>query len=170
MKRLLSSVACSLILLCLCAVVIPPVPTQAAQDVQAVPSLSKEGLQALIRNTGNRVVVINFFASWCPPCREELPQLIAMRKEYSAEQVDILGISLDSSSEALNTFAAAQGFNYPVYRDDGSIAQEMGLNSIPFNIVLSGTGKLVYGGPGLINKEMLKEYIDMALEQKTANN
>ena len=170
MKRLLSPAIFGLALFFLCTVTILPAPAQAAQDVQSVPTLTKEGLQTLIRDTGNRVVVINFFASWCPPCREELPELIALRAEYPAEQVDVLGISLDSSSQALDTFAAKQGFNYPVYRDDGSIAQAMGLGSIPFNVVLSGTGSLVYSGPGMINKELLKEYIEMARKQGNAGN
>ena len=165
MKRLLSSFACGLVLFCLCVVSVLSAPAQAAQNASPVPVISMEGLHSLLRETGNRVVVINFFASWCPPCREELPELIALRTEYSTQQVDIIGISLDSSSEALNAFAARQGFNYPVFMDDGSIAREMGLTSIPFNVVLNGAGTIVYSGPGMISHALLKKYIDTALGQ-----
>ena len=122
-----------------------------------------EGLDGLLQKTGDKVVIINFFATWCPPCREELPELIALRKEYPAQQLDIIGISLDSNSAALDVFAATQGFNYPVFRDDGSIARGLGLGSIPFNIILNGSGEIVYGGPGMLDQKMLKEQIDTAL-------
>ena len=164
MKRLLSCFVCGLVLLCLCAASILPAPARAAEEARPVPTLSMEGLHTLLQATGNRVVVINFFASWCPPCREEVPELIALRKEYPAQQVDIIGISLDSNSAALNAFAARQGFNYPVFMDDGSIARELGVGSIPLNIVLDGAGTLIYSAPGMISKEELKGRIDAALK------
>ncbi len=104
-----------------------------------------------------KLVFINFFATWCPPCREEIPELISIRKAYPADKVVIVGISLDSDRGKLESFAEAMNFNYPVYLAEPDVPALFGISSIPFNLLYDKTGKLVAGGPGMVGKEDLEE-------------
>src|SRR5690606_25202841 len=74
-----------------------------------------------------KVVLINFWATWCAPCRIEIPDLIELQSEYGTDKLMVVGISLDHDGpETVRRFADEVGFNYPILLDEGDVAMQFG--------------------------------------------
>jgi thiol-disulfide isomerase/thioredoxin len=71
------------------------------------------GVEVKLSSFKGKIVMLNFWATWCPPCKVEIPDLIALQKEYSEDLV-ILGVSIDDTPEQLKPFAAEYHVNYPL--------------------------------------------------------
>ena len=114
------------------------------------------------------VVVLEFWATWCPPCREAVPELNALYAKYRDRGVVILGISVDSGGEApvpVDAFVKEHGILYPVVLDDGTVNPRYGVSSIPALFIIDREGKIAarHAGflPGLA--EHLSKEIDRLL-------
>ncbi len=92
----------------------------------------------------NKVIVINFWATWCPPCRHEIPDLINLYEKYK-DKILLVGVSLDREKIALIKFMEKYKFNYPIIHDSNFRLQELygGVYSIPTTIVINREGKIV---------------------------
>jgi len=113
-----------------------------------------------------KVVVLNFFATWCEPCREEIPGLVNLRRHYPVDKVAILGISLDENPALVPPFVGKYGINYPVKMASADVLRMFNIRSVPHNTVYDVAGRLVANQPGLIAEEDFKDAIDQLLEQK----
>jgi len=103
--------------------------------------LSSEQLSTVVTESSSRVVVVNFWATWCGPCRQEFPALMSLRDKYSPEDLLLVGISLDYNADAVKFFSDRVGFNYPVYLDAGDIASAYNVTAIP-RLLVFADGKL----------------------------
>ncbi|MEI3479665.1 MAG: TlpA disulfide reductase family protein [Bilophila sp.] len=103
----------------------------------------------IVKENKGKLVFINFFATRCPPCREELPELIDLRKDYPADKVVIVSVSLDTDRQKLESFVEGMDFTYPVYMAEPDVGPLFGISSIPFNLLYDAAGKLVAAGPGI---------------------
>lgn len=133
------------------------------------PAFAKESMTAtellnMISNAKEKqVVLVNFYASWCPPCREEIPHLIQLRKKFASDKVLIIGINLDKSQEIMNAFDKEYKINYPTFHDMGSIQSTYRINAVPFTLVYSKSGKPIYAQAGFADEETLEEAITYGL-------
>ena len=97
-----------------------------------------------------KVVLVDFWATWCGPCREELPNVLAVYNKYHAKGFEIIGISLDQDENALRSFIKEKGVVWPLYFDgkgwDSKLGQKYGINSIPMTFLLDQEGKIVAKG------------------------
>lgn len=93
----------------------------------------------------NKVVILNFFATWCPPCRSEIPDFIELMKEYGDKGFVIIGIAINRGSiDELRDFASEFSINYPVLIDDGLVSEEYGhVSSIPTTFVIDKERNIV---------------------------
>ncbi len=90
-----------------------------------------------------RVVVLNFFADWCPPCRREIPDFIELESAYRDKGASIIGIALVGPQDARD-FAEKFGINYPVLIDDGKTSNAYGsIRAIPTTFVIDKKGRIV---------------------------
>ena len=90
-----------------------------------------------------KVVILDFFASWCPPCRLEIPDFIELEKSYGDKGFAMIGVALVKAGEA-KEFAGKMGINYPVLVDDGKVAEIYGpIRSIPTTFIIDKSGKVV---------------------------
>ena len=90
-----------------------------------------------------KVIILDFFASWCPPCKMEIPDFIALEKAYSDKGFAMIGVALVSAVEARG-FAGKMGINYPVLVDDGKASEIYGpIRSIPTTFIIDKNGKIV---------------------------
>ena len=122
-------------------------------------------LSEISRHQG-KVVVLNFFATWCAPCREEIPGLVNLRRHYPVDKVTILGISVDEEQALLPPFVGKYGINYPVKMASMDVLRMFNIRSVPHNTVYDATGHLAANQPGFITEEDFKAFIDQLLEQK----
>jgi thiol-disulfide isomerase/thioredoxin len=99
-----------------------------------------------------KVVLVNFWATWCPPCREEIPALIALQDKYK-DHLQIIGVAQDSGNvEEVRTFATAHGMNYPTVLSTPEIEKLFpGVYALPTTFVLDRDGKLAQKHVGLLN-------------------
>lgn len=94
-----------------------------------------------------QVVVLNFWASWCAPCREEIPDFVSLRTQYRPRGVEFVGIAVDNSANVAQ-FLQHQPVNYPLLIGEGaahSLARQLGDSSgaLPYTIVLDRAGNIV---------------------------
>jgi cytochrome c biogenesis protein CcmG, thiol:disulfide interchange protein DsbE len=102
-----------------------------------------------------KVVIINFWATWCPPCRAEIPELIALQSKYK-DTLQIIGISQDSGSlEEVRQFAREHGMNYPIVMSTPEIEKLFpGIYALPTSFILDHDGRMAQKHIGQLNASL----------------
>lgn len=113
-----------------------------------------------------KIVILDFWATWCSPCRASIPDLISLKKDYKND-LEIIGISLDGITRGGATksdvfpFISQYGINYPVVHGDEKIIMDYGgIQSIPTSFVIDQKGNIVASHIGLVSKSDYKKEID----------
>jgi thiol-disulfide isomerase/thioredoxin len=111
-----------------------------------------------------KVVLINFWATWCPPCREEIPEMIALANKYKGN-LQIIGISMDDDPPAeVRAFARANNMNYPIVMGSDKLSEEYGgVDALPTTFVLDTNGRVVQKHMGLYPPEVYDREIHALL-------
>ncbi|MCX7895265.1 MAG: TlpA family protein disulfide reductase [Thermoanaerobaculum sp.] len=114
------------------------------------------------------VVVLNFWATWCGPCRMELPELQKLYNELGGKGLMVLAISVDHYRAAVPSFIQRMRLSLPVYFIDPVTERSLGIGTIPFTLVLDKEGKAVRAYPGYSQEGMrdLKELATELLAEK----
>ena len=133
---------------------------------ETLPSLNLAGLTDLLAKNKGTVVMLNFLATWCPPCRVEIPELIKTSKAYADKGVVIISLSVDEDAAPVLPFVKKMGMDYPVYLAGRDITRAYQISSIPHNAFYAKDGTLVLSEPGMADESMLKMVIDKLLSQK----
>lgn len=113
-----------------------------------------------------RIIVVNFWATWCPPCREEMPGFERLSRKFAAKGVQFVGISIDSV-EKVRSFAAEAGITYPLLIGDAAafdLVRGLGNPSqgLPFTIILDRTGAPLRLKLGRMSEDDLSDFLTRA--------
>ena len=111
---------------------------------------SDSGKRITRSNFGGRVLVLNFWATWCPPCIEELPSLDEMQRQLSSKGIVVVGVSVDKNEKQYKDFLKRARVSFQTSRDpDASISSEYGTFKYPETYVINANGEVVakYIGP-----------------------
>ena len=112
-----------------------------------------------------QVVMLDFWASWCPPCRDEAPTLGTVYDEYRDLGVEFVGINLWDNAGDADVFLQEQGHGYPNGVDEGGrIAISYGVRGIPEKFFIDQDGKIVRKFSGPVNADRLREILDSLLD------
>ena len=133
-----------------------------------------DGKDATLKQYKGKVVLVNFWATWCDPCFVEIPWLIEMQQKYEAKGFTILGVSMDEEGKsAVVPFLAKERFNvngqklpmnYPIVIGNDEVADKFGgLLGYPTSFLISRDGKIVKKVQGLISYEELTKAIESQL-------
>ena len=124
-------------------------PTSARKVPETLPGISLPDADGRVRQLTDwkgRPLLINFWATWCEPCRREIPLLRSLRHEHAAERLEVIGIAIDSP-DAVRQYAAAGRIDYPVLiGEQGGLAAAgaFGMETVlPFSVFADDTGRIV---------------------------
>ena len=95
-----------------------------------------------------KVVLVNFWAVWCGPCQEEIPELVQLYNTYHDKGFVIVGVSDSSDLKEIKTFVNEHKMSYPVVTDDGDISDEYNVSGFPTSFLIDRSGKIVKKYPG----------------------
>lgn len=142
----------------------PGAPNPAAvRALLAAPLPDLKGGKQAIESWRGRVVVVNFWATWCAPCREEIPEFIRMQERYGTQGLQFVGVAIDVPDK-VSDFARELGINYPLLMgglDTLALMREAGNRAgvLPFTLVLDRQGNVVSRHPGGLNEAKLASII-----------
>ena len=143
---------------------------QSPRDAAALLSLSlpdTSGRQQSLAQWRGKVVVVNFWATWCAPCREEMPEFVKIQRELGPKGLQFVGIAIDQA-EKVEQFANELDLNYPALIG-GYAAVELSktlgnpLSALPFTIVISRKGTVARTQLGAVDPTKLRAMIDSLL-------
>jgi thiol-disulfide isomerase/thioredoxin len=128
-------------------------PAQARTQAQ-IPLL--DGSTVNLDDYRGQVVLLNFWATWCPPCRAEMPELDAYYRQHRDDGFVLIAVNAGESAELARSFIEANGFSFPVGLDlNGDLTDEFGITGLPVSIVIDADGAIQYRHSGMISREVL---------------
>ncbi|MGQ9557684.1 MAG: TlpA family protein disulfide reductase [Desulfurispora sp.] len=139
---------------------------QKAENRPAIPEFVVQpatGSPQNIRTDSGKYIFINFWNTWCPPCREEMPDLARLYRDYRDKNVAFYFINItagEKSPAEVEKFLQQQELNLPVYLDEtGKVATAFGVRAIPTTVVVSPSGQLVYARAGMLTYAQAAELL-----------
>lgn len=122
-----------------------------------------DGVEHSIREWDGKVLVINFWATWCPPCLKEIPEFIELQKSLGEEGLQFVGVAIDTPDK-VKAFIEEHGINYPVLvsEEKGTlVTNDYGnkLGVLPYTAFINRAGQIVHTHAGAIDKETAERFI-----------
>ena len=142
-----------------------PMPRQQKSDVIGTkrPEFAMMDIHGQLRNIKDfdgQVVLLNFWATWCPPCLKEIPDFIEVQEEFADKGFQIVGVAVENE-EDVKHFAEEMGMNYPVMAGEMEaieLARRYGnsMGALPFSAIIDKSGTITHTFTGELSKSRLK--------------
>jgi len=137
-----------------------------AMVAKPAPEFSLPDINGTMRNShewDGKVVVLNFWATWCPPCRSETPMFVEMQEKYSATGLQFVGVAIDSADK-VKDFIDTYGINYPMLIGEDKaieIAKDYGdrYGALPYTVVIDRHQQIRFVQRGEMKREMVESTI-----------
>ncbi len=113
-----------------------------------------------------RVTLVNFWASWCPPCRQETPGLVRMANDYRSRGFDVAGISMDDSDAPVRRFVQTYHVPYPILLPPANSPLASAIQSLPTTFLIDRQGRVAKVYDGAVGEGELRSDIDRLLAER----
>jgi peroxiredoxin len=144
-------------------------------DVRGVPApdfelTSLDGKKIKLSDYRGKAVLLNFWATWCSPCKVEMPWFVDLQKKYGNDGLVVLGIAMDDTETAkIAQFTSEMGVNYPVLLGTDRVSEQYGnVDYLPTTFYIDRDGKIVGKGTGLLGRREIEENVQKALASRVA--
>ena len=142
-------------------------PSATNVELHSIPLTDIDGRQTLLKDWAGEILVVNFWAPWCAPCRREIPALIEIEREYRARGVRVLGIAFDGE-EQVRRFAEEYQISYPLFLTGNRSAMynaafDNPSGSLPYTALLSRDQKIVFQHNGELTAQQLRAQLEALL-------
>ncbi|HEY6304011.1 MAG TPA: TlpA disulfide reductase family protein [Terriglobales bacterium] len=129
-----------------------------------------DGKKIKLSDLRGKAVLLNFWATYCGPCKIEMPWFVELQKEYGPQGFQIVGVAMDdASTEDIAKFAKEMGVNYPILLGTESVGQSYGgVNALPTTFFVDRDGKIIAREFGLQSRSVFVDHIKKALSQGQA--
>ena len=134
-------------------------------------SVALDGKSVASAQLGGKPYIVNFFASWCPPCRAEIPDMVALQSKYGAKGFTFIGVAINETVPSMRAFITKNKINYPVLMVDDKLIGAFntlvdgGVRAIPTSFVVNSSGKVTQVITGARSKEYLEQIISELLRK-----
>lgn len=124
-----------------------------------------EGQSVKLSDYRGKAVLLNFWATWCGPCKVEMPWFVDLQKQYGSQGLQIIGVAMDDSGkDAIDKFAKEMGVNYLILQGKEAVGDAYGgVLGLPTTFFIDRNGKIIDSSSGLIGKGEIEENIKKAL-------
>lgn len=120
--------------------------------------LNVDKFKSVLQEHNGKVVLVNFFGSWCPPCKAETPDFVQVYEKYKDKNnFVIIGIAVDQNQSDALKFVKDFGITYPVYQADTSLLTYFQINPIPTSFVFDKNGNLLDSMVGYMSKDTVEQ-------------
>ena len=123
-----------------------------------------DGKAAHLSDFRGKAVVLNFWATWCDPCKIEMPWLVDLQKQYGPQGLQIVGVAMDDSGkDEIQKFAQQMGVNYVILQGKNAVGDAYGAQGYPTTVYIDRSGKVLNRILGLVSKSEIEDNIKKAL-------
>ena len=119
------------------------------------------GEELALSDLRGKVVVLNFWATWCPPCREEMPSFESIYREYQDREVVFVGVAVADTEERARDFVEGVGVTYPIGLDPGGIAESYRVTAMPTTFFIDREGTITRKLQGQASEGALRLFLDI---------
>jgi len=129
-----------------------------------------DGKPVSLNSLRGKAVLLNFWATWCGPCKEEMPWIVELQKKYKDQGLEVVGIAFDdTSNDKIADFASKMKVNYTVLKGNDDVADSYGgVDGLPITFFIGRDGRIVEKAIGMVEKTDMEASIQKALAQGTA--
>jgi len=119
------------------------------------------GLDGKMVTVGGRYVVVNFWATWCPPCRGELPEMVRFAEYAAQKNIPFYAVDIQEKPAEVAGFLRSKGYQLPVLMDaNGQVARQYRISAIPTTLILDARGSIVFRKTGTTTYKEMKEAVE----------
>ncbi len=116
-----------------------------------------------------KVVLVNFWATWCPPCRMETPELVALKTAYASRPFEVVGISMDEDKDTVPGFVKRYNINYPILLPNGPVSFGGDVSALPTSFLVDQQGRIAREYVGMISERAVRGDIDRLLAERESH-